>query len=137
MLKIVSFLLMGWLWTQSVAGQTPSHDFSLDQYRWKNRLLLVFFDTPEGKEAYQAQKQLFESKESELLERDLLIFDDQAVLKPYRQRFRLTHTQNDFSIVLVGKDGGQKAIYDGLTPLKRIFELIDQMPMRRAEMRKN
>ncbi len=137
MLKRLFLLLTGWLLVQSMAAQVSSHSFSLDDYRWKNRLLLVFFDTPEGEKAYQAQRQHFEQQQAQLSERDLLILDDPSVVNDHSERFNITDIEDGFTMILIGKDGGQKATYEGLTPPSRIFERIDQMPMRRAEMRKN
>ena len=40
-----------------------------------------------------------------------------------------------FAVVLVGKDGGVKKIWRDIVAPKQIFTIIDQMPMRRQEMR--
>jgi hypothetical protein len=39
------------------------------------------------------------------------------------------------TVVLVGKDGGEKFRADGPVPPQRLFTLIDAMPMRQDEMR--
>ncbi|MDJ0759043.1 MAG: CIA30 family protein [Woeseiaceae bacterium] len=46
-------------------------------------------------------------------------------------------TDESFSIVLVGKDGGIKLRSDSPTSLNEIYALIDEMPMRRQEMRRS
>ena len=40
-----------------------------------------------------------------------------------------------FTILLVGKDGGEKKRWTAPVSVKEIFALIDAMPMRMAEMR--
>jgi len=39
------------------------------------------------------------------------------------------------TVILVGKDGGEKPRSTGYVPIEDIFSLIDAMPMRQAEMR--
>lgn len=42
----------------------------------------------------------------------------------------------EFSIVLIGKDGGEKLRRNSLLTTRELFSMVDVMPMRRAEMRK-
>ena len=46
-------------------------------------------------------------------------------------------SSNTTTVLLIGKDGGIKARYNNMPDLKEIFSLIDRMPMRRSEMKKN
>ena len=41
--------------------------------------------------------------------------------------------QNSFSVLLIGKDGGEKYRTSEIPDLAEMFALIDTMPMRRAE----
>ncbi len=50
-------------------------------------------------------------------------------------RKRLGVAERGFAVVLVGKDGTVKEVWHDPVDPKRIFTLIDQMPMRRREMR--
>jgi len=49
-----------------------------------------------------------------------------------RKRYRVA--KGDTTVILVGKDGGEKLRTGDLADLERIFRLIDSMPMRRREM---
>ena len=42
-----------------------------------------------------------------------------------------------FTIILVGKDGGEKHRSASIMQPKQLFTIIDAMPMRQSEMRKN
>lgn len=55
-----------------------------------------------------------------LVERDFIV----------RTRFRT----KGFSIVLIGKDGGEKLRRNSLLTTRELFSLVDAMPMRKAEM---
>jgi hypothetical protein len=49
-----------------------------------------------------------------------------------------TDTKRTFSgVVLIGKDGGVKLRNDYVVAPQKILDLIDGMPMRRAEIMKN
>ena len=59
---------------------------------------------------------------------------DKAAGELLRKRFSVK--QGAFTVVLIGKDGGEKLRREEETTLGEIFGLIDTMPMRRMEMRK-
>lgn len=40
-----------------------------------------------------------------------------------------------FTIILIGKDGGEKLRFDSVLSTKKLFAAIDAMPMRKAEMK--
>ena len=44
-------------------------------------------------------------------------------------------TKNGFEIILIGLDGGIKLRQNELLSTRKLFELIDGMPMRQAEIR--
>lgn len=118
---------------------------SLDDYKWKKRLLLVF--APKEDAVYQKQMQLFNEQQVGLNERDLLIVQlltegtsrmDSQPINPVlaaqiRERFKVE--QQDFQVILVGKDGTTKRREHSLVPPEVIFDEIDAMPMRQQEMR--
>lgn len=135
--SIVLLTLIGLLTARCSPAQVQSRDALLEEYRWKNRLLLVFFEGEEPPASYLRQKQAFESYESGMAERDLLVLDDPEELAPLRQRFGIQPSEGSFTIALIGKDGTEKEEYEGFTDLQVIFDRIDQMPMRQREMREN
>jgi hypothetical protein len=86
-------------------------------------------------------------EQAEVADRDLVIFEilesgsssmdtrdlDSQVAQSLRDKFDVRGDQ--FSVILVGKDGGIKLNRQEQTRLEDIFALIDTMPMRREEMR--
>jgi hypothetical protein len=50
-----------------------------------------------------------------------------------RRRFRIG--QNDFTVILLGKDGGEKLRSDTPVTMETLIKLIDSMPMRQKEVR--
>ncbi len=92
------------------------------------RKLLIF-----GPTQPQYEKQIFLLKQDSagMAERDLVVVtvaDDQLIRK-YRV------APNQFFLILVGKDGGEKLRSVEPVKLDTIFRLIDSMPMRQTEMR--
>lgn len=128
-------------------ADTPGAD--LTRYRDKNRLLLLF--APSATDSrYLQQAQRFAGKEQEegLKERDLLRFNvfergtsrrggiDLSVREADALRQRFDIHKGQFKVVLVGKDGN--TAYSASAPISasQLFGLIDAMPMRRDEMRR-
>ena len=120
--------------------------FSLDPYRWQNRILLVFAPSAKSPD-YEAQMRLFEGEEAGFEDRDLVtirVLDEgesrvgdrrlpEAAADQLRERFDVGADQ--FRVVLVGKDGTEKRRDGAPVKTSAIFEEIDAMPMRQREMR--
>ena len=118
----------------------------LNRYKWKNRLLFIF--APHDSHPLLIHlKNEASARNQEIVDRDLLIFEilengsslvdstrlENQMVRNIRQKFLVSSGQ--FTVVLVGKDGGVKLRRDGQVKLDEIFSLIDAMPMRREEMR--
>lgn len=117
------------------------------EHLWENRVLLLFAPD-QTDESFQSQYLAFREREAQMLDRDLLLYqvftkhgiqpDGQAIeertLKALREKWDVQHTA--FLVVLIGKDGGTK--YKSVKKIDPsvIFDLIDSMPMRQAEMRR-
>lgn len=111
---------------------------TLEDLRWKNRVLLVFsqeFDLGKSEDLKQ-----------ELAERKLLyfVFEDvvksnssnqfsdaykEALIKKYR------HNSKEAKWVLIGLDGGVKLQEQSELNWDKVFQTIDSMPMRQSEIR--
>jgi len=121
------------------AGQDPLEK-RLATMVGKSRVVMVY--CPKSSDAeFKLQKEWLSKVGAGILERDLCVMDcvesqltseDIAHLK---ERFR--YSPNHFCFWLIGKDGEVKMISG--TPVKpeHIFGLIDSMPMRREEMKRN
>ena len=115
----------------------------LDNHRWKNRIILIFTQS-ESLALYQQQVKDLYQDDSELEERDLVIYSIFAQSSkpelPLRKIQSLQQSYNaskePFLCVLIGKDGYVKRRMTKLYPRKQIFDLIDSMPMRQSEMRR-
>lgn len=119
----------------------------MDQYRWKNRVLVLLAQP--GDQQVEVQQQALASYQDGLAERDMVIFavigNDrvQAILgnappdaeaAALRARFDVP-PDGTFTALLVGKDGGVKWRENRPAGQRELFDLIDAMPMRRSESR--
>lgn len=113
---------------------------SLKDYQWKNRLLFVL--NPNGNSPFShPQLKAFEDHTAAIEERQLLIMvlhhgkltdihGNELKQDPGELPFK------DFKgVVLIGKDGGVKLKEPFTVDPELIFNLIDSMPMRRAEIK--
>ncbi len=114
----------------------------LQDYRWESRVLVIQAD------AEMEQINAFLSEKEKLLDRDMviLVIDENQVFQHFPEeeisiktedlRQFLNWNDGEFHLALIGKDGGIKRQREALVDPKSIYDLIDSMPMRRAEMRK-
>ena len=120
---------------------------NISDYRWKNRLL-VLVDTALETSAMKSQLNRLLVDEDGLKERDIVLFQltpETLVLSTGRKpKFSPQETYNYLSIpkdfkglILVGKDGGVKLRKPFVVQAETIFTLIDGMPMRRSEIKRN
>jgi len=116
---------------------------ALGQYKWKNRLLVVFSDTSNAKAA--RQENMLMTERSGLGERDMLVLRVRggSVMPIYGSGVELDADRirqdvqgpeaGEFAVVLVGMDGTVKlSAHEPVTPAE-IFALVDSMPMRAME----
>jgi hypothetical protein len=117
----------------------------LSAYQWKSRLLFVFAPSEDDARYRDLRKEL-RDQEDKIIDRDLLVFHvfedgeswfgdspiDRQSAAQLRDRFSVTPGQ--FTVVLVGKDGGEKFREPNEVNMAEIFSLIDSMPMRQREM---
>ncbi len=124
-------------------GQVPQSPVTLDQLHDRFRPLLLFAASPDDP-ALQAQLTRLKSSAAGLSERDVLL-----IALPYRSpsptetslsdadaattRRRFHVASEDFTIILLGKDGGEKLRSKKPVSFERLRDLIDSMPMRQQE----
>ena len=102
----------------------------LNQYLWKNRIILTFADDQDHPDLIKLKAEMKEN-ECEILNRDLLHFHFNNDGKAGNLT---TKSDRSFRILLLGKDGGIKYESKRSASLIQLFELIDSMPMRQDEM---
>ena len=127
---------------------SPSNAQKLSSHQWKDRVILI--------QSNESSSQLLKSQISELKkhekgleERRLVIYQinsDQIKkgIEPKESWQKIDESfkkiQNPsagFEIILLGLDGGVKLRKNELLTCDELFRTIDQMPMRRSEIRRN
>lgn len=130
-----------------IVSTTQAQTFDLKQYRWENRLLVVFAKD-QTSPAFQVLKKEIEKQKESFEDRDMVfirVFENgqslagkQHISKKradyLRERFEV-HT-GAYRVFLIGKDGGIKREGGAEIRARAIYDLIDTMPMRRNEMRR-
>ena len=126
----------------------PLHADSLDGLQGKKRPLLLFAKS-RSYAGLDKQIDLLRDRRPDISERDMVVLVTQgnqdtisaigyASLPPGAAldlKTRFKPNPSGLTVVLIGKDGGEKARWDKLVQPQEIFDLIDSMPMRQSEMR--
>ncbi|WP_245189521.1 DUF4174 domain-containing protein [Lunatimonas salinarum] len=124
-------------------GMFYAETITLEDLRWKNRVLLVF---PDAEQPLALDWEITDSLRMEFEERDLLYFVfqdslltnsthrfDPAYEVSLKKKYRLG--SKNVCWVLIGKDGGTKVRQEGDGPnWEELFGIIDAMPMRAREL---
>jgi hypothetical protein len=108
---------------------------TLEELRWKKRVIVIF--APAGSEGQLArQEQSLRTHEADLNERDVtqILLREPAENRKIADRFNLAEA--GFTVLLIGKDGGEKLRSHDVVSPATLCGLIDSMPMRQEEMRK-
>ena len=115
---------------------------ALLEHRWKERIIVL--NGPDSKWLQDEYAELIRDSKA-LIERDVVIYDcrfksckrgsfnTDGALKWQKNAARFT--QHQASIILIGKDGGIKKIWNGGSVRRNLIQVIDGMPMRQQEMR--
>lgn len=122
-MRVISALFILMVFTMPVKAA------SLDDYVWKNRVLLVFNDAPLRK-----QSAIISDAQNGFKERDFVIINAGSDDADYA-RFNID--ADAFTVILIGKDGGVKARWDAPVQANDVFSIVDAMPMRQREMREH
>ena len=134
---LASFLLSTFL--LSSFAETPLWE-KMQRLTWKNRVILLY--TPEANSKdFQKQKQILAQATKGVKERDLVVIECVGKTlssedKNYVSR-HFNHDLSQFGVWLVGKDGSTKLSETKPVTTEKFFSLIDSMPMRQSEMRKD
>lgn len=146
MLKKISLFLASSLAVMGLAMdfEAQSSSFSAPSaYDWHYRPVFIFADKQSGG-ILAPQLQLFLTQKDKLAARNmaLITVTDEAVihygpklaLDAHALRRRYNIAQQGFTLILVGKDTGEKYRARKLLDPQIIFDTIDGMPMRIQEM---
>ncbi len=118
-----------------------SLEATIEAKKWQRRVILIY--ARDGNNAdLLAQKRLLADQREGLNERD---FDQIVVLEKelsaadrhyLRSGDRKLTPSADFITYLIGKDGGVKQRFSHSVSPNELFRIVDAMPMRRSEMRR-
>ena len=117
----------------------------LSDYRWERRPLLLFAPAESDSRLVETMRRI-EASRCDFADRDMVLgriiadgastLDGQGVDTSQAQRLRSEFGvgAGSFSVVLIGKDGGEKLRVNDVPELSAIYAVIDGMPMRGREM---
>ena len=97
---------------------------------------ILIFAPDSSNVAFKSQNSLFQKEDSACVERDIIV--EKYVLNkrgtPFFEKYQVS--TRDFTLILIGKDGFVKLRSKEVVTPKRIYALVDAMPMRKDEKRK-
>ena len=118
---------------------------SLAAYEWKNRVVVVFGKSDDLRTVQQIET--FRSVADALAERDIVVFyvGEHGVISllgeftgidARKLRAEAGVGDGQFKVLLIGKDGGIKLVSDEPASDIELLGTVDEMPMRRSEMKR-
>ena len=114
-------------------GAAVAAPAGLEAYRWKSRPLVII--APDAADArYRTQMEAVSAAQAALRERDMVVLPALGPDAPLRTQ--VGSGGAGFQVVLIGKDGHVAGRWTAPVALPEVFALIDRMPMRRDEMRR-
>jgi len=121
----------------------------IGEHKWQNRVLIVLSENTSN-DNWQRQLSAYTSCKEALIERKIILY--QVLPDKYRVTIspgnegdwqssdklfkRFKRSDSKIEIVLLGLDGGVKLRKNNKLDCQEISAVIDQMPMRRSEIRK-
>ncbi len=103
----------------------------LNEFLWKNRVIVVFADSPLDPR-FTRQVDLLERGRDDLLERDIVVLTDTT---PADSELRETLRPRGFMFVLIAKDGTVYLRKPFPWDVREISRSIDKLPTRQQEIR--
>lgn len=131
--------------TNTALGSGTAVAAELSDYRGERRPLLVFAATDSDPRLVETLSRI-EASRCDFVARDMIVgqvvsagnstLDGQVIDADQSRRLfdQYAIGENAFSVLLIGKDGGEKLRINGIPDLRSIYAVIDGMPMRSREM---
>jgi hypothetical protein len=147
MKSVCLIFIAGILMTANLSAQMEEN-FDLLDYRWNNRVLLVFSPNNTYTDLTSTLDMVQKNKNG-FKDRDLKVFQvlknigsssgDQVLQNNDAQNMRdqFNVASSEFRVILIGKDGAEKMRSEQAIGKEKLFEVIDAMPMRRLEMKED
>lgn len=117
-----------------------SQDFK--KHQWKNRVLVVFTNNVKN-DSFKKQISILSKNQQNITERKLVVYyftKDKYIFnfdEYWQKSTKFKREKENFKVVLMGLDGGIKLEEKNIVSSEKLFSLIDGMPMRKKELRKN
>ena len=108
-----------------------AHADQLDDAKGKARPVVVLSDSRDDPRVAK-QIQALDGLKPELSNRNIQVLQESKADGPLRKKLGVE--KKGFAVVLVGKDGTVKQVWHDPVDPKKIFTIIDSMPMRQKEM---
>lgn len=130
----------------TVIGSATARAAGLADYLWERRPLLVFAPSQDDARLMETLGRI-EASRCDFVDRDMVLgvvvtegdstLDGQVINADEARRLAKQYGvgADAFTVVLLGKDGGEKRRVNAAPDLQAIYDLIDGMPMRSTEMR--
>ena len=143
-LTLVAFAVL----VSTALGSATAVASDLGDYLWQRRPLLLFAPTASDPRLVETLGRV-EADQCGFVERDMvlgvMVVEGNSTLdgRPVdaRESRRLAEQygvgREDFTVVLIGKDGGEKLRVDDVPDLQTIYGVVDGMPMRSREASAN
>ena len=112
------------------SGTVTAHSMIFDEYAWTNRLLIMITDKKNTDLERQARR-FFENHVCDINDRNLKLLHFHKN-EPTVTQLQKKHSQT--GLWLLGYDGSIKDFSEDAQLLNRLFQTIDEMPMRQGEM---
>ena len=110
----------------------PADGVEIDDFMWRNRLVVVFADSP-ADPRFTDQMEMLRARPSELIERDVIVVTDTD--PDARSDVRRTLRPRGFQVTLIGKDGEVELRKPSPWSSRELSRSIDKMPLRQQEIR--
>lgn len=123
----------------AICTPTALNAQELGNFRWNYRILLLM--NPNGSPGCEEQLKVLRSHTDAMQDRDMLlfVFNGKELLDEHGKKcpigIKEIPSPSFEGVILIGKDGGVKLKKQFPVNPEFIFERIDAMPMRRAELR--
>lgn len=119
--------------------------WAFESFQWQKRIVVIFAAN-DNDPNLQAQLQEFNKAKPDLADRDIVlaqsipgkpvVINNTSLLEASDAQLRADYgvANHHFTVILIGKDGGEKYRSTQPIPITVLNNLIDGMPMRQSEM---
>ncbi|HIB46830.1 MAG TPA: DUF4174 domain-containing protein [Flavobacteriaceae bacterium] len=118
----------------------PMKAQDLRKHQWKQRIIVVSSPAFGNTQARQ-QLEVLQNELAALKDRKLIVYHvtNSGYTVDFDEDIKISankvSTISNFQVVLIGLDGGEKFRATDIQKAEKFFDLIDAMPMRRAEIK--